>query len=85
MVPSTWPPRQEQETPTATIEEKVAQLQHLLAAHEAAQVLKHELMALAKASPEFWDAVVSDAERISSRLRSVISDTGAVITGKVRP
>ena len=82
MVPSTWPPQQ---TPPTTIEEQVAQLQHLVAAHEAVQVLKHELAVLAHESPPFWDGVVSDAERISARLRSVISDTSAVITGKVRP
>jgi len=74
-----------QETPTSQIEERVAQLQHLIAAHEAAQKLKHEVMALATESPQFWDPVLSDAESISARVRRVIQDTGVIITGKLRP
>jgi hypothetical protein len=64
---------------------KVAQLQHLLAAHEAAQALKRELAALAAESPAFWEEVLSEAEHISTQVRMVIHDTGEVITGTVPP
>jgi hypothetical protein len=65
------------------VEARVARLHHLIAAHEAVQTLKHELTDLAAEAPAVWDVALSDAERISVKVRSIIHDADLVITGEV--